>query len=257
MLYHPIANILVQILESKIVRYTKDFYEISHIQSSEGTAERFASISVATFAKTVKGEIKKGFNGILYTSTLLGTLEEEKYGDRPIKLLFNPIDSFQNFSRGIPSFGVSFLVQEETRAGWVDVFSLIYSFETQEIIYSDAIGSYIKGRLLKPVVRKNPKFAVIACNTQAIRANPNIVHKFKQLYTSNSILGDFHLLAKGKIDGIYYEKASALQIMPAMLLAKTLRVVSENSFTEISQDLAKKGVSAFFVNKDLKDAILG
>lgn len=256
MLYHPIASVLVQILEKKLVRYSKDFYEISHIQSSTGTAERFASISVSTFAKSIKESLRDGFNGTLYTSTLLGTLDEEKLGERPIKLLFNPIDNFSNFSRGIQNFGVSFLLQEQTRQGWVDVFSLVYSFDTQEIIYSDEVGSYIKGRPLKPVIRKNPKLAVIACNTPAIRKNPNIVHKFKQLLVSSSLVSDFHLLAKGKIDGIYYEKTPVVQVLPLMLLAKSLRV-SVPSFTELSSELSGKGVSALFINKDLKDAIFG
>ena len=257
MLYHPIASVLVEILEKKLVRYSKDFFEISHIQSSSGTAERFASISVSTFTKSIKESLRDGFNGTLYTSTLLGTLEEEKLGERPIKLLFNPMDSFSNFARGIQNFGVSFLLQEETKQGWVYVFSLAYSFDTQEVIYSDEVGSYIKGRPLKPVMRKTPKLAVVACNTHAIRNNPNIVHKFKQLHVSNSIVSDFHLLAKGKIDGIYYEKTSILQVLPLMLLAKSLRVGGSSAFTELSSELSGKGVSALFINKDLKDAIFG
>ena len=255
MLYHPIANLLIEILDQKIIRYTKDFYEISFIQSGTGAPERFASVSVSTFVKSVKQALFKKFNGTLYTSTLLNTIEEEKFGEKNLMLLFNPIDCHTNFSRGIPSFGVSFLLQEITPKGATDVFSLIYSFQTQDIIYSDAFGSYIKGRPLKPVMRKTPKLCLIACNTNALH-NVLLLEKFKQVQISNSIINDIHLIAKGKIDAICFDKLPLAQTLPLNLLAKSLRINGDNkSIYEISNGLSSQTTSIMLVNKNLLEEL--
>ena len=71
MLYHPFASFIIEILEKKSVRYLKDINELSYIQSSIGTAEKFAGVSVSTFAKSIKQEIAKHFKGRILTSTIL------------------------------------------------------------------------------------------------------------------------------------------------------------------------------------------
>jgi fructose-1,6-bisphosphatase/inositol monophosphatase family enzyme len=255
MLYHPIANLLIETLEQKINRYTKDFYEISFIQSGTGAPERFASISVSTFAKSIKQALFKKFNGVLYTSTLLNTLEEEKFGERNLILLFNPIDCHTNFSRGIPSFGVSFLLQEITPKGVIDVFSIVYSFQTQDTIYSDAFGSYIKGRPLKPVLRKTPKLCLIACNTNAL-CNGLLLEKFKQVQVSNSIVNDINLIAKGKIDAVRFDGLPLAQMLPLNLLAKSLRINEDGKgIHEISKELSSQTMDIMLANKSLLEEL--
>ncbi|MFT4967532.1 MAG: fructose-1,6-bisphosphatase/inositol monophosphatase family enzyme [Candidatus Deianiraeaceae bacterium] len=256
MLYHPIANALIQVLEEKISRYTKDLYEISHLQASTGAAERFASISVSTFTKSIQEEISQSFKGTLYISTLLATLEENSLGEKPLKLLFNPIDNFRNFSRGIPNFGVSFLLQEETDMGWVDVFSIVYSYHTQEVMYTDAVGSYIRGRMFKPTIRKHLKLAMLSCNTRAIKFNPNIVNKFQNLRVTNSIIDDFHLLARGKVDTIYFEKEPIVYLLPLLSVAKVFRVNNEEmQHIVVNKDVSSKSMTVLFTNKYLRSAI--
>lgn len=255
MKYHPIANIIIEILEKNIIRYTKDLYEISHIQSETGVAEKFASVSVTTFVRSFKKELQKHFEGTLYTSTLINTLDEDIFGNKPFRLLFNPIDSFTNFSRGIQNFGVSFILQEATHEKVHNVFCVSYSFYGQDIIYSDAIGSYTKGHLIKSVTRKNSKFAVGMYNTRAIR-EAKFTEKFKQIQASNSIISDFHLLAKGKCDAIVYNNVPLTQALAMVLLAKNLRIYNggvEN--TIISNELAGARVDVIYTNKYILEEI--
>lgn len=247
MIYHPIANLLVQILEQRIIRYTKDFIEICYIQSASGTAEKFASISVATFAKYIKQDLKSKFYGTLFTSTILNTLEEDQYDTHPMRLLFNPMDSFTNFSRGIPNFGASFLLQEDNGGKINNLFSLVYLFQTQEIIYSDGMVNDIRGRNLKPVLRKNLKFGIVACNTESIKTQ-NIHIKFGHIQSTNSIITDIHHLAKGKIDAISYIKIPVLQMLPIQIIAKTMMFdVNQQTSYIIAKDITKQTCDVMWI----------
>lgn len=255
MIYHPIANLIIQALEKKSIRYSKDLYEISFIQSSSGAAERFTSISVSTFVSEIQSFLKGKFFGTLYTSTMLGTVEEKKFGTKPYRLLFNPIDSFLNFSRGMANFGISFSLQEETENGVFDIFSIIYNLQTQDIIYSDETASYIKGRILKPIIRKNIQLAVLACNVNAIKNEPKLL-EIKNITISNSILHDISLASKGKIDIIKYDDIPLSQVIPLLLLAKSLRMnCNEIPLIEISTEISRKSTSVLFTNQSLKESL--
>jgi fructose-1,6-bisphosphatase/inositol monophosphatase family enzyme len=256
MIYHPFASFLVEVIEQKSIRYSKDINELNFIQSSVGTAERFAAISVSTFAKSVKQSIAKAFKGTLFTTTTLGKVEEEKFGTATGKLLFNPIDSYTNLCRGFPQFGCSILFQEQTKNGMENIFSLVYLFQTQEIIYSDSLSSYNKGRPIKTVLRKNPKIAIASCNTACLKESPDVIQKFMHVQSSGSIISDIHSISKGKIDAIIFEKAPLLQILPIEMLAKALRL-SNNPlpFTEISSKLDGEFLDVFYSNKPLQEEL--
>jgi len=248
MIYHPLASILVQILEQKTIRYSKDFIEIGHIQSASGTAEKFASVSISTFVKAVKYDIAKKFQGTLFTSTILNTLEEDVCGTRPSRLLFNPIDTFTNLSRAIPNFGISFLLQEDTGKGIQNIFSLAYLFQTQEIIYCDGRVVDIRGRNLKPVVRKNHQFCVLANNTDGIK-NQEITQKFGTSIATNSIITDIHYLAKGKIDAINYVNIPLIQVAPVQIIANTMLFNNNPVEIIIDKSIEKKVGNIFFAAK--------
>lgn len=248
MIYHPLASILIGILEQKTIRYSKDFLELGHIQSATGTAEKFASISVSTFAKSVKQEIKKKFQGTLLTSTILNTLEEEICGPRPSRLLFNPIDSFTNFSRAIPNFGIAFLFQEDDGSGVQNIFSILYSFQTQEIIYCDGTKIDIRGRNIKPIIRKNHKFCVLANNTDGIKKQ-DITEKFGTIIATNSIISDCHNLAKGKIDGIHYTNVPLIQVAPTQMIANTMLFNEKPLEIIIDKNLEKQICNIFWIYK--------
>lgn len=257
MIYHPLASTIIQIVEKSIIRYSKDLYEISFLQSTSGSAERFASISVETFVKDFKKSLDKNFFGSLYTSTILGTVVREDYGKKPIRLLFNPMDSFFNFSRGLSSFGISFSLQEEVDGILYDVFSIVYNFQTQEIIYSNSEGCYINGRLLKPVIRKALSLSFMCLNSIAAKRKPQLFAHFKNISISNSILTDISLLAKGKVDAIHFANILKFQLVPCLIIAKNMRIADENHQNiEISEELSRKSTTVFFVNDIIKKEIL-
>ena len=256
MIYHPLASFLVEIIEQKSIRYSKDINELNFIQSSVGTAERFAGISVTTFAKSVKQALLGSFKGTLYTSTILNKIEEEKFGTSFGKLLFNPIDCYTNICRGFPQFGCSFLLQDKDKNGMENIFSLIYLFQTQEIIYSDAFSSYVRGRPIKSVIRKNPKIAIASCNSLSVKYPPEFFGKFMQIQASNSIISDIHSLSKGKIDAISFTQTPLTQILPVEMLAKALRIcLNPLPFTEISSNIDGKMIDIFYANKQLHDEL--
>lgn len=256
MIYHPFASFLVEVIEKSSIRYSKDINELNFIQSGVGTAERFAGISVSTFAKSVKQAISQAFKGKLFTTTILGKVEEERFGTATGKLLFNPMDSYINLCRGFPQFGCSMLFQEQTKNGMENIFSLVYLFQTQEIIYSDALSSYHKGRPIKTVIRKNPKIAVASCNTACLKESPSVLQKFMQVQSSGSIISDIHSISKGKIDAILFEKAPLLQILPIEMLAKSLRLASNPlPFIEISASLAEEILDVSYLNKSLQEEL--
>lgn len=248
MIYHPIARLLVQILEHRVIRYTKDFIEICYIQSASGAAEKFASVSVGTFTKYIKQDLRSKFHGTLFTSTILNTLEKNHYGEQPVHLLFNPIDSFTNFCRGISNFGVSFLLQEDNGGKINNIFSLVYLFQTQEIIYCDGTVVDIRGRNLKPVFRKNLKFSVISCNTESIKTQ-DIHTKFGQVQVTNSIITDIHHLARGKIDAISHAKIPICQMLPAQIIAKTMMFDVNQDQYIIDEDIAKQTHNILWAGK--------
>ena len=246
MIYHPLASILISTLEQKVIRYSKDFIELGHIQSSTGTAERFASIAVSTLAKSIKQEISKKFQGTLFTSTILNTLEEDKCGNRPSRLLFNPIDSFTNLSRSISNFGISFLFQEDSGKGVQNIFSILYSFQSQEIIYCDGKTIDIRGRNLKPVIRKNHKFCVLASNTEGLK-NQAILQKFGTNIATTSLVFDTYSLAKGKIDAINYSNAPLVQVAPCQMVANAMLFNANPVEIIIDKTLEKQTCDIFWV----------
>lgn len=255
MIYHPLASFIIEIIEQKSIRYLKDMNELVHIQSSVGTAERFAGVSVSTFAKTVKQSLATHFRGTIFTSTILNKIEEEKCGTATGKLLFNPIDSYANLSRSFPEFGCSFLFQEMGKNGLENIFSLIYLFQTQEIIYSTPTASYIKGRIIKPVFRKNPKMCIASFNTNFLKKSNDFASKFMQIRVSNSIIADIHAITKGKIDAIYFESTPISQILPLEILAKNLRIIENTNFTEISQKIEENFVNIAYTNKQIQEEL--
>ena len=248
MIYHPLASILISILEQKTIRYSKDFIEIGHIQSASGTAEKFASVSVSTLAKSMKQEIAKKFQGTLLTSTILNTLEEDICGNRPSRLLFNPIDSFTNLSRAIPNFGISFFFQEDDGRDVQNIFSILYSFQTQEIIYCDGKAIDIRGRNLKPVIRKNHKFCVLTSNTEGLK-NHEIIEKFGTSIVTNSLISDTHAIAKGKIDAINYASVPLIHVAPTQMVANTMLFNANPVDIIIDKSLEKQTCDIFWAAK--------
>jgi fructose-1,6-bisphosphatase/inositol monophosphatase family enzyme len=254
--YHPVASVIVSCIQKRANFINRGLFEVKNLQSENFVAEKFA---ITTETRLFEGFIRDFLFlqkdvTIIVPSLGISTGESKTFeSERPAKyrLIFHPIDSLNNFAKGLGECGSFFCLQSILPSGskskYENVFSMFYSFKIQKILYAEHKGIvYLENKRMKALHRKTS--LTMGCNTSAIISElintENLKNaRIKNIFCrSDSIVSDSFDVASGSLDGILYAKIKMWEAMPLQILYSALSCYTFIS-EEDSQDNLNKEVS--------------
>jgi fructose-1,6-bisphosphatase/inositol monophosphatase family enzyme len=252
--YHPVASAIVSCLEKRVNFINRGLFEVKSLQSENFVAEKFA---ITTESRLFEGfvrdfaylqrDVSICVPEIGVNSGSIKMIESQmpaKY-----RLVFCPLDSVNNFARGVGECGSIFLLQSILPSGsknkYENVFSLFYSFKAQKFLYAEHKGLvYLENKRMKALHRRTSLTANI--NTNALLNNLTTSQKIfdariKNIFSrGDGVVSDCFDIANGSIDGIIYSNIKVWQAMALQILLSSLTCYSSLSNIILEDDLTKE-----------------
>lgn len=240
--YHPVASVIVSCLEKRANFISRGLFEVRNLQSENFVSEKFA---ITTYSRLIEGFLKDFTFLQKDVEVVITGVSASNFGklkvyesEKPAKyrLLFCPIDSITNFSRGLNECGSSFLLQSILPSGskhqYENVFSCFYSFKLQKFLYAENKGLvYLENKRMKALNRKTSLIASI--NSASLMENAINTSKLeslrvRQILSRESIVSDCFDITNGSIDALIYSKIKFSEAQGIAMLGISLGLYTSN-----------------------------
>ncbi|HJD55755.1 MAG TPA: inositol monophosphatase [Rickettsia endosymbiont of Pyrocoelia pectoralis] len=127
----PITNLLINSLRKAAKFLHRDFLELEMLQKNPIRNEEFCRKSYLRLRALLNDELQK------YAEHLFFPEDQFDLDNKDNVILINPLDSLNNFARGIPFFSVAATYLKKDKDGLIATNTVIYMPALNEIYYAE------------------------------------------------------------------------------------------------------------------------
>ena len=262
-IYHPMAVVILKLYNDIKLQLMREINDIKKMQTIYSKNDEFVYKSMIKVSNKISGAILTDFKDCnivfnIFNKDFSHKTQSTNREDERFRLIFTPIDSPINYSRGLGFFGSTFTLQEkiESLNTYKNIFTLIFTqYDNQDfVIYTqnqiDSNWVYVNEKMVK--ISFKTAFSISnLCFSRFAFVPEHTANKYKESISkvinscNNFIVTESNafstgLLVNSAIDGLILIKQKPIDLLASFMITNNLGFftnLTEKNFQDIlSQD---------------------
>jgi myo-inositol-1(or 4)-monophosphatase len=220
----PLMTVMIAAVRKAAKGVVRDFGEIDKLQiSKKGAANFVTNADIRTDKLLVEelGKARPKFGFLTEESGLIGNPNLNQ------RFVIDPIDGTTNFIHAIPYISISVAAQERKNGGaWETIAGIVYDPIQDDLFHAERRGgAFLNNARLRVSARKED-LLLSTSSPRKSRANfegtmkafTHVVESGATVRCSGSAALDLAYVAAGRLDGIWYQRLNAWDMLAGALL---------------------------------------
>lgn len=204
----------------------RDFGEIDKLQVSKKGAANFVTSSDLRTEKIIVEELQKARPKFSFLTEESGVIEGP---DKKHRFVLDPIDGTTNFIHAIPYISITLAAQEMNASGaWETTSGLVYDPILDEMFWAErGKGAWLNNARLHVSKRREDLLFSTTSPRKSRKNFEQVVATFTRVAASGATLRcsgsaalDLAYVAAGRLDGIWYHRLNAWDMVAGVLLVR-------------------------------------
>ncbi len=222
----PLMTVMTAAVRKAAKGVARDFGEVDKLQISKKGAANFVTNADLRTDKMLIDELSKArpkFSFLTEESGIIKSAEDKH------RFVIDPIDGTTNFIHAIPYISISVAAQQRNKDGeWENIAGIVYDPIHDELFTAEAKqGAYLNGARIRASTRREDLLISTTAPRktrsgyeETLAAFIRVVAAGPTVRSSGSAALDLAYVASGRLDGMWYQRLNAWDMVAGNLLVK-------------------------------------
>lgn len=222
----PLMTVMSAAVRKAARGVVRDFGEIEKLQVSKKGAANFVTSADIRTDKILIEELQKARPKYSFLTEETGVIDG---ADKKRRFVIDPIDGTTNFIHAIPYIAIAVAAQEMNAKGeWETVAGIVYDPILDEMFWAErGRGAWLNNTRLRVSTRKEDLLLSTTSPRksrknfeEALAAFSRVASAGATIRCSGSAALDLAYVAAGRLDGIWYQRLNAWDMVAGVLIVK-------------------------------------